>query len=368
MIDPDGLAAMIDPDAFAALLCDWCLEPSDGDQILVRTTTLATPLADALHRAVLQRGAWPLLRLTPTGVERDFYEVASDAQLDGFAPLELAETQAVDASLRIDAPANVRQLAGIDPARIARAARARHPIQEARLARRWCGTLWPTSALAQQAGMGDREYAAFVARALFLDRPDPVAAWRELSARQRRLVQRLSPAREVRIEAEGTDLRLRVDGRTWINSDGRRNMPSGEVFTGPLETSAEGTIRFTIPSNHRGVEVAGVELTFRAGEVVSACADRGEEYLREALATDQGARFLGELGIGTNPGIDRATGSTLLDEKIAGTVHLALGRSYPETGGANASALHWDLICDLRATGSLSADGEAIVRDGVIAG
>jgi aminopeptidase len=355
---------VIDPDAFAALLCDWCLEPAEGDQVLVSTTTLAVPVAAAVHRAVLNRGAWPLLRLAPSGLERDFYELASEAQLDGFAPLDLVEAQSVDISLRIAAPANVRQLAGIDPARIARAARARRPLQEARLARRWCVTLWPTSALAQQAGMGDGDYAAFVARALFLDRPDPTAAWRELSAAQARLVERLSVAREIRIEAEGTDLRLRVEGRTWINSDGRRNMPSGEVFTGPHEDSAEGTIRFAIPSNRGGSEVAGVELTFRAGEVVAARADRGEDYLREALEIDPGARILGELGIGTNRGIDRATGSTLLDEKIAGTVHLALGSSYPETGAVNQSALHWDLICDLRPGGVLSADGEAIVVDG----
>jgi aminopeptidase len=355
---------VIDPDAFAALLCDWCLEPAEGDQVMISTTTLAVPLVAAVHRAVLQRGAWSLPRLVPSGLARDFYELASDAQLDGFAPLELAEAQSVDKSLHIDAPANVRQLAGVDPARIVRAQRARHPVSEARLARRWCGTLWPTSALAQQAGMSDRDYEAFVGRALFLDRPDPTTAWRELSAAQARVVERMSAAKEMRIEAEGTDLRLRVEGRTWINSDGRRNMPSGEVFTGPHEDSAEGTIRFTIPSNRGGAEVAGVELTFRAGEVVAARADRGEELLRESLSIDPGARFLGELGIGTNRGIDRATGSTLLDEKIAGTVHLALGRSYPETGATNTSALHWDLICDLRPGGQLSADGEAIMRDG----
>jgi aminopeptidase len=351
---------VIDAPALAALLCDWCLEPAPGDQVKVATTTLALPLVTALHRELLARGAWPLLRLAPSGLERDFYELASEAQLDGFAPLELTEARSVDASLAIAAPANVRELAGIDPARIARSARGRRPVSEARLRRRWCVTLWPTSALAQQAGMADREYAAFVVRALFLDRPDPAAAWRELSGAQARLVERLSPAREIRIEAEGTDLRLRVEGRTWINSDGRRNMPSGEVFTGPHEASAEGRIRFTVPSNRGGGEVSGVELSFRGGEVVAARAERGEEYLREALATDPGARFLGELGIGTNRGIDRATGSTLLDEKIAGTVHLALGRSYAETGGVNASALHWDLVCDLRAGGRLSADGEAI--------
>jgi aminopeptidase len=355
---------VIDADAFATLLCDWCLEPSEGDQVVVSTTALADELAAAMYRALLARGAWPLVRLAPSGVERDFYDLATDAQLDGFPALELVEAQSIDASLRIAAPANLRQLSGVDPARIARAARARRPLQEARLARRWCVTLWPTSALAQQAAMGDREYAGFVERALYLDRPDPTAAWRELSAAQARLVDRLEAAQEVRIEAEGTDVRLRVGGRTWINSDGRRNMPSGEVFTGPHEDSAEGTVRFTVPSNPGGTEVAGVELTFRAGEVVAARAERGEEYLQQALATDSGARFLGELGIGTNRGIDRATGSTLLDEKMAGTVHLALGRSYPETGGVNVSALHWDLVCDLRDGGVLSADGEVISRDG----
>jgi aminopeptidase len=228
------------------------------------------------------------------------------------------------------------------------------------LNKRWCGTIWPTPALAGQAAMGQEEYASFLSRALFLDRSDPCAAWGELSRRQAELVERLGRAREIRIEAEGTDLRLSVAGRTWINSDGRRNMPSGEVFTGPHEDSAEGTIRFTIPSNRQGVEVADAQLRFAEGRVVEAHAARGEEHLRTALETDAGARFLGELGIGTNPGIDRSTGSTLLDEKIAGTVHLALGRSYPETGGRNVSALHWDLICDLRQGGRVSADGEAI--------
>jgi aminopeptidase len=229
------------------------------------------------------------------------------------------------------------------------------------LARRWCLTLWPTPALAQQAGMGDAAFAAFVARALFLDRPDPVAAWRELHDAQERLVERLSRARELRIEGPGTDLTLNVEGRTWVNSDGKRNMPSGEVFTGPREDSAEGHIRFAIPTSPRGGgEVAGVELTFRAGEVVDARAERGEDVLRSALDTDAGARRLGEIGIGTNTGIDRAISNTLLDEKLGGTVHLAIGRSYPETGGTNESAVHWDLICDLRDGGRLSADGEPI--------
>jgi aminopeptidase len=353
-----------DAGAFAALLCDWCLEVEPGQQVLVRSTINAVPLVRALHNALLEREAWPLVRVAPGELAEDFYRHAHDAHLDGFAPLDLIETEAVDAVLGIDAPTNTRALASVDPERIARAARARVPVREARLARRWCGTLWPTAALAQEAGMSDADYAAFVARALFLDRPDARAAWEGLSAAQARLVDRLRTGHEVRIEAPGTDLRLHVDGRTWINSDGKRNMPSGEVFTGPLEDSADGTIRFKVPSSPRGVDVSGVQLTFVDGAVVAASAERGEDYLRTALGSDPGAKYLGELGIGTNTGIDRATGSILLDEKIAGTVHLALGRSYPETGGKNVSSIHWDLICDLRDGGRLTVDGQVVNENG----
>jgi aminopeptidase len=355
---------VLDPDRFAALLCDWCIDAREHDQVLIGMTLSSLPLVQALHRALLERGAWPLIRLAPGELAADFFRHAQPAQLDSFAPLELAEVQGADAVIGITAPANTRALASIDPELIARAGRAREPVHEARLKLRWCGTLWPTPALAQQAAMGDDDYATFVAGALFLDRPDPVGAWGELSTRQQQLVERLGSAATIRIEADGTDLTLRVDGRTWINSDGRHNMPSGEVFTGPLEDSATGTIRFTVPSSPRGVEVTAVQLTLRAGEVVEARAERGQRYLDAALATDRGARFLGELGIGTNPGIDRATGLVLLDEKMVGTVHLALGRSYPETGGRNRSALHWDLICDLRDGGRLTADGQVINENG----
>jgi aminopeptidase len=353
-----------DPARHAALICDWCIGVRERDQVLVGMTLQSLPLVRALHRALLERGAWPLIRLAAGELAPDFYRYATNLQLDGFAPLELLDVQEADGVIGITAPANTRALSNVDPALIARAGRARSQVHETRLKTRWCGTLWPTPALAQEAAMGDPEYAAFVERALFLDRADPIAAWRELSERQQRLVDRLSAAREVTIEADGTDLTLRVDGRTWINSDGKRNMPSGEVFTGPIENSANGTIRFTIPSSPRGVDVSGVELEFRDGEVVGARAEHGESYLREALRTDDGARFLGELGIGTNEGIDRPTGLILLDEKIAGTVHLALGRSYPETGGRNVSALHWDLICDLRDGGRVTVDGEVLNEQG----
>jgi aminopeptidase len=360
--------AGVDPAGFARLLCGYCLDVQPGQVVAVSSTTLAAPLLLAVQHELLVREAWPVLRTELPAQAEGWWDAARDTHLDGVSPAALAEARTIDASLRIQAPENTRALAGVDPARTARAARAAAPLREAMLDRRWCLTLWPTPALAQQAGMGTAAFAAFVRGALFLDRPDPVAAWRGLHDFQQRLIERLSGARELRIEAEGTDLTLAVEGRTWVNSDGKRNMPSGEVFTGPLEDSAEGRIRFTVPSSPRGVEVAGIELELRAGRVVDARADRGGDELRATLDTDPGARVLGEIGIGTNFGIDRPVGSTLLDEKIGGTVHLAVGRSYPETGGLNRSAVHWDMICDLRRGGRLSADGVAIQQDGRFVG
>jgi aminopeptidase len=354
----------VNPDAFATVLADYCLEVSSGQQILVRSTTLASPLLLSLQRAVLERDGWPLIRPSLPDQEAQFWATARDLHLDSFPPADLSEAETVDAFLRIDAPANTRALAGVDPARLARAARAREPVREATLARRWCGTIWPTPAGAQQAGMSTAEFDSYLARTLFLDRDDPVAAWSSLSESQARLISRLSTCSELRIEGEGTDLTVDVSARTWVNSDGRRNMPSGEVFTGPVETSAEGRIHYSIPTSPRGLEVSGISLEFREGVVVSARADRGDEVLQAMLASDDGARRLGEIGIGTNFGVDRAIGSTLVDEKMGGTVHLALGRSYPETGGTNVSAIHWDMICDLRQGGRLSADGEPILVDG----
>lgn len=347
-------------ESFAALLCDWCLEVAPGQVILVSSTRLAEPLLDALHTAILDRDAWPVMEMESPAWRAAFLAHARDRHLDGPSPADLAVAEVIDARLGIDAPVNAAALAEVDPARIVRAARGHGALRERLLARRWAGTLWPTASLAQLAGMSEAAYEAFVERALFLDRDDPIAAWRELSEQQARLVERLSGARTVRVEADGTDITLGVADRTWINSDGRRNMPSGEVFTGPLECSAEGTIRFTIPTGPPGVSVSGVQLTFREGEVVEARAEHGQDYLDATLGTDPGARFLGELGIGTNAGIDVPTGKILLDEKMAGTVHLALGRSYPETGGTNESAVHWDLICDLRAGGRITVDGEPV--------
>lgn len=355
---------MLDAARFAELLTGYCLDVEPGQEVVVRSTALAAPLLLEVQRAILERDAWPLMRVELPGATAGFYRHAQDRHLDLFSEVAFAEAKKAHAQLGIQAPENTRALAGIDPARLARAARARKPLREHTMRKRWCSTLWPTQAGAQQAGMNLADFEAFVERALFLDQPDPVTSWGELRAFQDSLIKRLKGANELHIEAPGTDVTLTVKGRTWVNSDGKRNMPSGEVFTGPLETSANGRIRFGVPSSPAGVDVAGVDLEFRDGLVVAAAAERGDNYLQRALATDEGARRLGEVGIGTNFGIDRAIGATLFDEKIGGTVHLALGRSYPETGGKNESALHWDLICDLREGGRLSADGETVMTDG----
>jgi len=354
----------IDAAAFADLLTGYCLDVQPGQEVLVRSTTLAEPLLLECQRAILARDAWPLLRVELPGATAAFHRNALDRHLDGFGEIAWAEAKRSHAQLGIQAPENTRALAGIDPERIARAARGRLPLREQTLRKRWCSTLWPTQASAQQAGMGLEDFEDFVTRALFLDQPDPERSWGELRAFQATLIERLAGVRELRLESAGTDVTLSVEGRTWVNSDGKRNMPSGEVFTGPHEASANGTVRFDVPSSPAGVDVSGVELQFEDGLVTGASAERGEEYLQRALQTDDGARRLGELGIGTNFGIDRAIGAILFDEKIGGTVHLALGRSYPETGGRNESALHWDLICDLRPGGRLRADNDTIMQDG----
>ena len=322
------------------------------------------PLVEACYRALVLRGAHPLVRLDLPGLSEFFLRHASDAQLAHLPPVGLYEAETADARIRIAAESDTRELARIDPARQAVVDRARDPIRRAAGRKRWVLTQYPTAAYAADAAMDLTDYETYVARAMFLDRPDPDAAWRELGRRQAGLVTYMSGVKTIRIEAEGTDLTLSVAGRTWINSDGRRNMPSGEIFSGPVEESPRGRIRCGFPVCRGGRELAGIELEFADGQVVSARAGEGEAYLLSMLELDPGARRLGEIGLGLNPGIDRFTGSILYDEKIGGTVHLALGQSYPETGGTNESALHWDLIIDTRKGGRLTADGQVVMEDG----
>ncbi|MFB9990868.1 aminopeptidase [Deinococcus oregonensis] len=358
--------SVYDPEKHAALMVDYCVSAQPGERVLVASSTLALPLVEAIHRTLLMRGARPVLRLDYPSQQEDFLRLASDDLLDTLHGADLADMESVQASIRILTPQHPSGAS--DPTRQARYTRTIGPVASARAHRRWTLTLFPTPQGAEMAGLSQAEYEAFVASALFLDRPDPVVAWGEIRTRQARLIERLSRADEVRILAPETDLRMSVKGRGWVNSDGKRNMPSGEVFTGAIEDSVDGHILYDLPTTFQGRRVSGIRLRFEQGKVVEAQAEEGNDALQAALATDDGARFVGELGIGTNNGIQLPSMNILFDEKIGGTVHLALGKSYPETGGTNHSALHWDMIRDLRPGGQILLDGEVFQQDGVFVG
>lgn len=349
---------------WADLLADYCLRVVAGETVVISGELPAQGLVAACHRALIDRGAHPIVRVELPGLAEYFVGHANDDQLAHLSPVSVREAEVADARIRISAESDTRSMSAIDPARQAIVDRARAPLRELASRKRWVLTQYPTEAYARDAGMSLTDYEAFVDSALMLDQPDPAESWRALGRRQAGLVDFMTGVRAVRIEAEGTDLTLDVGGRTWINSDGRRNMPSGEIFTGPVETSANGRLRCSFPVCRGGREVAGIALEFREGRVVAAACESNEEYLHAMLDLDPGARSLGELGLGLNNGINRFTGSILFDEKIGGTVHLALGNSYPETGGTNKSALHWDLIVDLRAGGRITADGQTVMTDG----
>jgi aminopeptidase len=357
-------------DRWADVLVDYSTELTFGDKVAIGGGVAAEPLLRAIYRAALKRGAQPVLFPTFTEAEADLLTLGSDGQLAFISPHDRWAREEADVTIDVLASTNTRALSSVDPARQTVWSRSRGELRQiavdraARGERRWASTLFPTPAYAQDADMSTAEFAAFLESACMLDQPDPVAGWHELSARQARMIDWLRERAEIRIVAPGTDLRMSVAGRTWFNSDGKRNFPSGEVFTGPIEDSAEGHIRFTYPIVTQGREIADIRLRFAAGEVVDASAGKNEAFLIQTLDTDPGARRLGEFAFGTNEGITRFTKNILLDEKMGGTVHMALGLGYPDTGSQNRSAIHWDMICDLRAGGEVTADGSAVLING----
>lgn len=357
---------MSDPrvDKFAKLLAHYAIKAQPRQTIGVETSAEAAPLVECLYAELLQAGAFPAVRMVPSSLAEILYRTGQPQHLDEVAPFEMAYAKSVDATIRIMASPNTRDLAGFPPAIAQRLAKSRRPVREILLKKRWSLTLFPTQAYAQDADMSLRDFEDFVYAANFLDRKDPVAEWEKLEKKHRKLIARLHKADQVRIVGPGTDLTMSVKGRTFISSVATHNVPSGEVFTGPIEDSAEGHIRYDFPVCNGGREIDGIRLVFRAGRVVEATATKNQDYLLAMLDMDPGARRLGELGIGTNFGIQRFIKNILFDEKIGGTVHLAVGESYEETGGRNKSALHWDMIKDLRKDGALYLDGELFQKNG----
>ena len=363
---------MKDPriDGLAQVIVNYSLELGEGQSFFISSGVAAEPLVQALYEEALRAGANPVLDLSLEGTQSAFYELAGDAQIDWVPPTQQWAFDHADARMRVLSDTNVRELSNVAPEKQTRRQKAMHPYMQKMMERsaagdlRWNVTLFPTNAYAAAAGMSLREYEDFYYRACLCDQPDPVAAWEAAAAETYRLAEWIEGREEVHIEGPGTDLRMSVAGRTFKPADGKYNMPDGEFFTGPVEDSVEGEVSFHLPAVIGGREVSGVRLRFAAGRVVEASAERGEEYLIALLDTDDGARRLGELGIGTNFGIDRGTREVLLDEKIGGTIHMAFGQAYPESGGTNESAVHTDLVCDLRLGGKLVVDGEDFQVDG----
>lgn len=347
---------------WADLLMDYCVQIKPGETLLIAAETTAEPLVHAAAEAAILRGALPIVRLEIPGLTDFLVGHGTVDQIRSVPASAYVDASTADARIRILAES--RPECVVDPVKKAVFDKAREPLRQLSAGKRWALTQYPTATYATLAGMSTDDYERFVISAMFLDRPDPVAAWQDLGRRQAKVIDRIRPVSKIRLLADGTDLTLDVTGRTWINSDGRRNMPSGEVFTGPHETSAQGRLYCARPVLRDGVRLEGISLVFENGAVVEATATVGQDYLRAMIAMDAGAAFVGELGLGLNDGIDRFSGSILFDEKIGGTAHVALGSSYPETGGTNASALHWDFIVDLRQGGKILADDAVVCENG----
>lgn len=348
----------------AKTLCGYCLDAQTNDHIAVNASNTAHPLVEALYEELIKAGAWPLLRMMPDNAQEHLLRHGHDHHFDSNSKVDQAIAGKLQGTAFIYSSNNTRALSAFDPQLQARLNKAARPIKNKLLKTKWVVSLFPTAAYAQDAEMSLRDFEDFVYSATFSDEDNPVREWKRLHAKQDKLIARLEGAKDVRIVGPNTDLSFSIAGRTFINSSGTHNMPSGEVFTGPVETSANGYICYDFPVVNAGREISDIRLEFRDGVVVDASASKNQDYLLQMLDMDPGARRLGELGIGTNFRIQRFIKNILFDEKIGGTVHLALGASYPETGGTNRSALHWDMIKDLRKGGALYIDGKAIQKDG----
>ena len=363
---------MRDPrvDALARILVRYSTRVEEGDTCVIEGSSPAEPLVAAVYEQVLEAGGHPVLAMSFDGQPAAYFRNASDAQLDWVSPLSRWAAEESDCRIAIGAETNTRQLSGVAPERQTRRQAATRELMRRTMERsaegthRWVYTIFPTNAYASDAEMSLAEFEDFYFRACLADDADPLTAWERQSEECKRLAGWIEGREEVRIEAPGTDLRLGIAGRTFIPCYGEHNMPDGEFFTAPIEDSVEGEVTFHLPAMISGREVTGARLRFEAGKGGDAGAERGGDFLIKLLDTDEGSRRLGEMGIGTNYGIDRGTRDVLLDEKIGGTVHLAVGASYPESGGSNESAVHTDLVCDLRRGGRLTADGEALQEDG----
>ena len=353
----------------ARVMVHYSLALKPGQQCAIITHPLAEELTLVVYEEAIKAGAFVTLLSNTPGAQEIFYKYASDAQLDHVSPLNKIVAETFDANLHIWSEHNTRSLAGIDPGRMARVARAGAPLNKVFLERsakgelRWCLTVYPTHAMAQEADMSLADYREFVFGAGMLNEEDPVAYWKNAGQEQQKLVDWLKGRDQVFLRGSNVDLRFSIKGRLFIPCDGQVNFPDGEIFTGPVEDSVEGWVRFKYPAIEYGQEVTDIQLWFEKGRVVKETASKNQELLTAQLNADAGARSLGEFGIGTNYGITRFTKNMLFDEKMGGTIHLAVGAGYPESGSKNESGIHWDMLCDMN-DAEIRVDSDLFYRNG----
>ncbi len=354
----------------AKVLVHYSLGIKKGDRLAIQSGPIATPLIHEVVRETLRVGGYPETFINLPGIQEIVFKEGSDEQITRVpAPLRMV-IEEYETQLQIFSQENTKAMSGIDPARMMMAQRAQKELGTTYMKRsaegslRWAITMFPTNAYAQDADMSLNDFEEFVYRACFLNDEDPVARWQELSAQQERMVQWLKGKHTVHIQGQDTDLTLSIAGRNFINADGTKNFPDGEFFTSPVEDSANGVIRYSFPASFGGRSVEDVRLRFENGVVVEATAAQGQDYLEKMLSTDEGARRLGEFAFGNNRNVDRCTKNILFDEKMGGTVHLALGHGFPDVGGVNESAIHWDMVCDLRRGSEIRVDDELFAKDG----
>jgi aminopeptidase len=356
----------------AKILVHYCTGVRHGDKAIIRGFPLepvATPLVQEVYRQVLQAGGHPHLLVNLQDLDYIFLTEAAEHQLVYVNPFRKMVAEEFDVDYRIGSATNTRHLTNINPQAMRAMRNAYADVSDTLMKRggteelRWVVTRYPTDAYAQDAEMSLLEFEDFFYGSTFADVDDPISKWKEVHHRQQRFVDWLEGKKNVRLVGSNIELELSVESREFINCSGRNNMPDGEIFTGPVEDSLNGWVRYSYPCIWAGVAVEGAELVFEEGKVVEAKAEKNEEFLMGALKTDLGASYVGEFGIGTNKRIDRFTGNMLFDEKIHGTIHLALGGGYPETGSQNKSAIHWDMLCDMH-EGQIFVDGEPFYQNG----
>ncbi|HZW02444.1 MAG TPA: aminopeptidase [Anaerolineaceae bacterium] len=354
----------------ADLLVNYSIGVQPGWKVVIRGGAAGAPLMKEVYKHVLLAGGHPLVMADLPGIQETFFRCATDEQLQFIHEPVKHIYENYEASIAIISEENTRAMTSVNPERRLMHRRAFEPVFNRYLERagrgelKWTVTLFPTQAHAQDAEMSLAEYEDFVYRACMPDMDDPIGYWQGVHDRQERVIEWLKGKDAVHVVGPETDLRLSIAGRRFINCACDANVPDGEIFTGPVETSANGHVYFSYPAIIDGQMVSGIRLWFENGKVVKATAEKNEAYLLKTIDTDEGARYLGEFAIGTNEGIQKFTGQILFDEKIGGSFHMALGTGYPETGSVNKSAIHWDMVCDLRKGGEIWVDGELMYRDG----